>query len=361
MAIAAPAPAADPAVPHGQHGHIVFLDTETTGLVSPAERPCCPHEVWEVAVIIRDPLHRLHDVEREWQLPVDPGTADPAALALNGFYDRWVGHDRPELLTDLHSFARAFAWLTADRTAVVGSNPQFNLVTPPPTPWRPHPMTHPRLDPTNPRKAGGRMIPKGTGGGPPSFARRHSTLLDLTDAVLLAGPQFQAVLLGQLDALVEEDAMASPAPQPAGVQERLVVDRREVPVARTDSELDRNGHEWTALLMLPADRGPGHMRAATRDGVGPALPRRPRRGRPMKSWTDIAPEDALDLDLRGHPEIEAPFNEMGERCPWPWDPQQLFGTPLGQYHCPYCGAMVVAGIPHLDYRDLGVAPTEATQ
>jgi hypothetical protein len=29
-------------------------------------------------------------------------------------------------------------------------------------------------------------------------------------------------------------------------------------------------------------------------------------------------------------------------------PEDLIGQPLGQYHCPDCGAMVVAGIPHPD-------------
>ena len=27
-------------------------------------------------------------------------------------------------------------------------------------------------------------------------------------------------------------------------------------------------------------------------------------------------------------------------------PEQLSGQPVGQYHCPDCGAMVVAGLPH---------------
>ena len=30
----------------------------------------------------------------------------------------------------------------------------------------------------------------------------------------------------------------------------------------------------------------------------------------------------------------------------PEKPEKLLGTPLGQYHCPYCGMMVVAGVPH---------------
>lgn len=27
-------------------------------------------------------------------------------------------------------------------------------------------------------------------------------------------------------------------------------------------------------------------------------------------------------------------------------PEKLLGAPLGMYHCPDCGAMVVAGVPH---------------
>jgi hypothetical protein len=68
-------------------------------------------------------------------------------------------------------------------------------------------------------------------------------------------------------------------------------------------------------------------------------------------WHSISPAEAVqrDLDLTVRLDITAPHNEMGERCPWPWDPQQLVGAPIGQYHCRYCGAMVLAGIPHIDY------------
>lgn len=69
----------------------------------------------------------------------------------------------------------------------------------------------------------------------------------------------------------------------------------------------------------------------------------------VTSWTDIEPKDAVDIDLSTRLDITAPLTEEGERCPWPWEPQQLVGVPLGQYHCGYCGAMVLAGIPHLDY------------
>lgn len=74
-----------------------------------------------------------------------------------------------------------------------------------------------------------------------------------------------------------------------------------------------------------------------------------------RSWTDIAPADATNIDLSEDLTITAPLNENGERCPWPWEPQQLVGAPMGQYRCGYCGAMVMAGMPHLDY-----APEERT-
>ena len=32
-------------------------------------------------------------------------------------------------------------------------------------------------------------------------------------------------------------------------------------------------------------------------------------------------------------------------------PELLAGAPLGQYHCPDCGAMVCAGFPHPDLCD----------
>lgn len=69
----------------------------------------------------------------------------------------------------------------------------------------------------------------------------------------------------------------------------------------------------------------------------------------MTSWRDIDPKDAASIDLSKRLDIEAPLNEEGERCPWPWEPQQLTHAPIGMYHCPYCGAMCVAGVPHVDY------------
>lgn len=73
-------------------------------------------------------------------------------------------------------------------------------------------------------------------------------------------------------------------------------------------------------------------------------------------WHEIAAVDAVDIRLP-HEGIEGPFvdpalrEQVGQdECPWPWDPVQLKGAPLGQYHCPYCGSMVVAGMDHVDYR-----------
>lgn len=68
------------------------------------------------------------------------------------------------------------------------------------------------------------------------------------------------------------------------------------------------------------------------------------------NWHDIEPKDAVNIVLPTS-EITGPINEFGEVCPWPWEPQQLVGVPLGQYHCNYCGAMVIAGLPHVDYSE----------
>ena len=74
----------------------------------------------------------------------------------------------------------------------------------------------------------------------------------------------------------------------------------------------------------------------------------------MIDWRDIEPAvaDAEHINLSVRLDITAPLNENGERCPWPWEPQQLKGVPMGMYHCPYCGAMCVAGMMHPDYAEL---------
>lgn len=75
-------------------------------------------------------------------------------------------------------------------------------------------------------------------------------------------------------------------------------------------------------------------------------------GETLQRWQDIAPADARSIDLSKRLDITAPLNEFGERCPWPWEPQQLVGVPMGMYHCGYCGAMVIAGSEHVDYSDV---------
>lgn len=52
-------------------------------------------------------------------------------------------------------------------------------------------------------------------------------------------------------------------------------------------------------------------------------------------WQDIDPADAVNINLAERLDITAPLTQEGERCPWPWEPQQLVGVPLGQYHLDY--------------------------
>jgi hypothetical protein len=71
----------------------------------------------------------------------------------------------------------------------------------------------------------------------------------------------------------------------------------------------------------------------------------------FRRWTEIEPADATKIQLP-RDGIYGPRNENGDPCPWPWDPPQLKGAPIGQYHCPYCGAMVIAGMDHIDYAEV---------
>lgn len=61
---------------------------------------------------------------------------------------------------------------------------------------------------------------------------------------------------------------------------------------------------------------------------------------------------ALSLQPQSDGSWRYPTNELGEACPYPLDPLQRVGQPLGQYHCPYCGGMQIAGIPHIDWASL---------
>ena len=40
------------------------------------------------------------------------------------------------------------------------------------------------------------------------------------------------------------------------------------------------------------------------------------------------------------------------KCSCPHDPIIYQGLPMGMYHCPYCGAMVLAGLPHPTDEDV---------
>jgi len=67
-----------------------------------------------------------------------------------------------------------------------------------------------------------------------------------------------------------------------------------------------------------------------------------------RAWHEIEPRDAANLTLPSDA-IWGPLTEYGGECPWPWEPQQFIGVPLGQYRCKFCNAMCVAGVPHSDY------------
>lgn len=71
---------------------------------------------------------------------------------------------------------------------------------------------------------------------------------------------------------------------------------------------------------------------------------------PGRWWHEITPADAVNISLPAAG-IIGPLTEDGSESPWPWEPQQLVGVPMGQYHCPYCGEMCIAGVPHPDARD----------
>lgn len=71
-----------------------------------------------------------------------------------------------------------------------------------------------------------------------------------------------------------------------------------------------------------------------------------------KYFTELSPQEAFDLKLQlPSDDVQGPLTQEGKECPWPWDPIQLKGAPLGQYHCPYCGEMVLAGVDHIDYNE----------
>jgi DNA polymerase III alpha subunit (gram-positive type) len=89
---------------------VCFLDTETTGL-----HPTL-HQVWEVGLICREVDDEGRSVssddEFHWFLPVDLTYADPFALKLGGFYERWKDP------TMMSTFVEQFVEFTADATMI---------------------------------------------------------------------------------------------------------------------------------------------------------------------------------------------------------------------------------------------------
>lgn len=96
---------------------LAFVDTETTGL--DPDR----HEIWEVGLVLADDVGYLdYFDELEWQLPVDLGRADPMALKVGRFRDRYYN---PILVEDVQEFAHGFAEIT-DGAHLVGCVPSFD-------------------------------------------------------------------------------------------------------------------------------------------------------------------------------------------------------------------------------------------
>jgi hypothetical protein len=87
--------------------HLVFLDTETTGLT-------LEQDVWEIALAFGD------GEVNTFQVPHSIQNADPQALHLNGYFTRFQGTDRVSRLAD-YDIPR---WL--EGKTLVGANPAFD-------------------------------------------------------------------------------------------------------------------------------------------------------------------------------------------------------------------------------------------
>ena len=80
---------------------VVFVDTETISL-----DPEIPDVIWEVGLITPD------GAEHQWSLPVDLGLADPRALEIGRFYERYPKYGDIPGTTHRWHFARQFEALT---------------------------------------------------------------------------------------------------------------------------------------------------------------------------------------------------------------------------------------------------------
>lgn len=76
----------------------------------------------------------------------------------------------------------------------------------------------------------------------------------------------------------------------------------------------------------------------------------------IKRPLDDAQLDHLERVLNAYAErLDHTINwgeyEGRKRKPCPEQPLMLIGAPLGQYHCPVCMEMQIAGLPHLPPDD----------
>jgi DNA polymerase III epsilon subunit-like protein len=106
---------------------ICFVDCETTGL------DVRRHSLWEVAVIVREP--GVPDDELLWQVRPDLSEADPKALAIGRFEERFcvpdgwdavcIEGDRPTFRMSMPEFLSDLQGELRD-AVLIGSNPAFD-------------------------------------------------------------------------------------------------------------------------------------------------------------------------------------------------------------------------------------------
>lgn len=69
------------------------------------------------------------------------------------------------------------------------------------------------------------------------------------------------------------------------------------------------------------------------------------------TFKDDVPDHAVNIIDSALAVIEGTIDwgewEGKKRKPCPEQPLLLAGLPLGMYHCPVCGVMVLAGLPHI--------------
>ena len=67
---------------------------------------------------------------------------------------------------------------------------------------------------------------------------------------------------------------------------------------------------------------------------------------PPVAKTTIEESEQWPVEMCGrcYAEFQTVGNLQPSRCNE--KPERLLGQPIGQYHCPDCGAMVLAGVPH---------------